>query len=250
MSETERQPDKDQERIKKLLSSLPKIQATDDFEIRLQAKIANGIHNKGLIHYLLSHPVPSFAYSLLIIVVLGVLWYSSIKYFQEEVPVVIEPNESPVSIPEGTLSQPAEKNKKEGPRVDYKVELQSQGVRRDQPQIVIPRVEDAASAGVSSPLKVEQQLDGNKEGQRSGEGVPTKSAQEEMRQRNSNIEMRAAPALKQRTLKETDLLDRRGETVSRQDTSALEDSLKTDSLRQEKKRLLQQRQKDKRQKPR
>jgi hypothetical protein len=100
--------------VRKLLKRLPKVEASADFEQRLQRRIAEEGKKSAMPgrwkELLLPKRIPVFAYSLVTLVVVGVVSYYSIfrsgRMPRKEIPIVQE-NEKTISAPASESNRPS-----------------------------------------------------------------------------------------------------------------------------------------------
>lgn len=215
MSEFKKQRDDEQQKVRKLLQDLPDVQATNDFEMRLQRRIAEGRTKKSILDVFHVRPIPAFAYSLLVLVLVGALsfgwWY---YWLQEPTTVVVEPTEKISPVPsEGKTENELTREHEKSLGTDGKTD------RTDAVQFVTPSTE---AGGVSWDAAVQEDVSpliGNKQEGEAG-------AEMKMIAPLSRVPAsKSAPQFHMETL-----------AVPQQDTTK-EDSLTVDSLQRAKKLL-------------
>lgn len=220
----------DDEEVKKLLRALPKVQASNDFDVRLQKKIAQGRSKKRVIEYILSHPVPSFAYSLLVVVMLASVWYYAyVSYFKESVPEVVEPTEHQERW-RGQQPDTLRGKLEGGDAVERQGELSGRSSLQDEVQDDVSSVTSATGANADVKMKAPSH---DQSSEKVDVHVTTKDEELQFRQKEAEKIIGVQPLMKgvePQTVPEFPVS--MGAKTGVQDSSALQDSLLQDSLRQ------------------
>ena len=251
MNDIDNENEQRTERLKKILKGLPEVQASSDFEARLQRRISAEEHAPGLWERIFApRRVPVFAYSLATIIAVGLISYY-VVWRTGNAPMPMEPEtpsgklekKSPLSsdqeakpadkLDDGRkdMDKPALIHHNEAPVAS---QLNRRMAEEAENNEITARANKEASQDDKREISIEPQYQAPAGVANSGSKIMLRDAADELKAKDA-FKSVTAPSVQQ-----FGAMQEKGLVASELDSAALADTLKMDSLQKAQFRLHQQ----------